>query len=106
VGLTIDVWEEDGLGTARGFFVTLENDCIVLVRELDHQRNNFDYPGPTIFADGWDAVGHGHTLLLDQTLKALSLSKSDVYLEPENRADWLMEIEAELSLYGKNRPID
>ena len=96
LGFKVDVWEEDGLGTTRGFFVQLNDACVVLVRETDHGRKHFGHPGPDVLVDGADALRLGYDKLLEGVLEALLLSKIDVVAEPPDKEKWLTELNRQL----------
>lgn len=92
VGLHVEVWEEDGLGTARGCWVPIGDGIIVLLRELDHARKHHGATGPVVEVDSDDAIAVGFDRLLKSTLAALSLSTDDVSRMPEDKVAWLAEI--------------
>lgn len=94
VGLNIEVWEEDGLGTARGCWVPIRDGMFVLLRELDHAREHLGATGPVVWVDSGDAIAVGFDDLLQSTLDALSLSLEDVNTMPEDKEAWLAQIKA------------
>ncbi|MEL6826847.1 MAG: hypothetical protein AAFN91_11420 [Pseudomonadota bacterium] len=94
VGLSIEVWEEDGLGTARGCWIPIQDGMFVLLRELDHAREHLGATGPVVWVDSDDAIAVGFDDLLHTTLDALSLSLEDVNTIPDDKEAWLAEIKA------------
>ena len=94
VGVNVEVWEEDGLGTARGCWLSVGNGVIVLLREMDHARECLGATGPTVWVDSEDAIAIGFDDLLKSTLDTLSLSMEYVSKAPDDKATWLAEIKA------------
>jgi len=84
----VDVWEEDGLGTKRGFFIELSNACIILVSESDHGRKHLGHPGPVVYVDGLDAIEFGYDALVTESLNRLSLTSQDIYKKIDDKAEW------------------
>lgn len=100
VGLSVEVWEEDGLGTARGCWVPIRDGMFVLLRELDHAREHHGATGPVVWVDSGDAIAKGFDELLKSTLDALSLSMAEVRSVPKDKAAWLAEIKAYVETNG------
>lgn len=82
-GLTIETWEEDGLGTARGGLIKLPSGRIVRLREMVHRVKHYGKRGPDIDADGAEIVSIGIGALCAELLMALNL--------PETAIDWRMD---------------
>jgi hypothetical protein len=77
-GLQVETWEEDGLGTARGGFLRLDNGRIVLIREMDHARQNLGCPGPYIEVDMSELESRGAAEILAEVADAMQLGQDDI----------------------------
>ena len=100
VGLRVEVWDEDGLGTARGCWVPIRDGMVVLLRELDHAREHLGATGPVVWVDSGDAIAVGFDNLLQSTLDALSLSMEEVKTMPDDKEAWFAEIKAHAATRG------
>jgi hypothetical protein len=78
LGLTLESWEEPGLGPARGAFIRLSSGRMILIQELEHLRKSMNILGPDIFADAGDVIAWGVGPLVDEVLAAFGLPKSAV----------------------------
>jgi len=86
--IIIDEWEEDGLGTHRGFFIKTHGDFIVLLSQSDHGMQHLGHKGPIVYVDGQDAVNHGYDALLKATLLTFNLSIGQVSREVNCKVEW------------------
>lgn len=78
--LTLDNWEEDGLGPATNCVFRLPSGIVVLLQELEHLIGRSLAKGPDVYADAGDVEKLGIDEILDETLLALGLKASDVDL--------------------------
>jgi len=76
-GLTVETWEEHGLGRARGMFVQFSSGRVALLRELEHAIKHLGQEGPTIYVDAV-AVASGVERLVAEILEGLGLPNSAV----------------------------
>lgn len=81
LGLEVEEWEEDGLGTARGAFVRIASKRVLLLSELVHARRHLGSKGPAVEVDLDDLDGSGGTgaaaVLLEVT-EGLGLQESEI----------------------------
>jgi len=77
-GLTLEAWEEDGLGAASGFGLKLATGRVVLFTELAHEIKHFGARGPVIYADAGVLVADGAEAIVDEVLAAIGLDRGDV----------------------------
>jgi len=77
-GLTVETWEEDGLGMASGFGLKLATGRVVLFTELAHMIKHFGALGPLVYADAGDMVESGPESIVDEVLAAIGLDRGDV----------------------------
>lgn len=85
--VAIEHWEEDGLGTARGFFLKLPSGRVILLQQMDHVPES-GVAGVTIIVDGGEAVRECHADLLRDVLSGLLLDESVVRWQPEDSGEW------------------
>jgi hypothetical protein len=51
LGMRLISWEEEGLGTATGFFCRLQSGEVLLLEELAHAREHLGAKGPTVYME-------------------------------------------------------
>jgi hypothetical protein len=95
-GFKIEEWQEDGLGSARGFVCRLSSGRLVLIYELAHQVNVLGHPGPNVEMDTSDIARDGIDAPLREVLDAFGLTSADVEgkqndKEAQARAVYLVE---------------
>jgi len=78
LGLEVDVWEEDGLGEAKGCFLQLGTGRVILLRELAHAIEHFGETGPTVFVDTADLALNGPEPIRNEVVEALGLAPDEV----------------------------
>lgn len=86
VGIPLQEWEEDGLGTMRGAVCRLPSGRVVLVRELAHAVRHLGTAGPEISVDAGELAVEGVDALVAEVRAAFGL-------EPEE-LDWVQPAEA------------
>ena len=74
LGIDLQGWDEDGLGPARGAFIRLPSDRVVLIRELAHAAKHLGWRGTDVVADAGDLVVVGVGPLIDEVVSAFELS--------------------------------
>jgi len=77
-GLTVDVWEEDGLGEAKGCFLQLGSGQIIMLRELTHAVERLGEKGANVLVDAADLVLQGGNTISREVAAALGLSREEV----------------------------
>ncbi|HEU0127942.1 MAG TPA: hypothetical protein VFQ48_04970, partial [Pseudonocardiaceae bacterium] len=77
-GFVLDEWEEDGLGSARGFAFVLPSGRIVLLYELAHMDGRTG-SGANVSVDLGDLAAIGPTEIVAEVLSALQLPQSAIY---------------------------
>jgi len=77
-GLTLESWEEDGLGPAIGCLGRLPSGVVIALVEYAHAIAYYDLHGPGIYVDAVDVERHGIESLIAQALSALHLDASNV----------------------------
>lgn len=87
LGVEIERWEEDGLGTARGFFLRLPSGRVILLQQMDYVPES-GVAGVTILVDGGEAVHECHADLLRDVLTGLRLDESVVRWQPDDIGEW------------------
>ena len=89
-GLTLDYWDEDGLGPACGMFIRLPSGLIVLLVELEHAVRHLGAAGPIIHAAATEVVEFGIEPLVSETLEGLKLGRDVIgWIAPQEvSAQW------------------
>jgi hypothetical protein len=77
-GLTVENWEEDGLGRARGMFIRFPSGRVMLLRELEHAIKDLGEEGPTVYVDAGEVVACGVEPLVGEVLEGLGLPSNAV----------------------------
>jgi hypothetical protein len=91
LGLTVQAWEEDGLGPASGAFVRLPSGVVVLMLELEHAVKHLGAKGPTFLVGAADVVAAGAESLVSEILENLGLTKDAiVWMVETETAEYLM----------------
>lgn len=78
LGVTVETWEEDGLGPACGMFLRLPSGRVVLLRELEHAVKRLGAEGPEVFADVGDLAALDVERLVAEVLDDLDLPREQV----------------------------
>ena len=78
LGLEVETWEEDGLGTAHGLWVRLPSGRVILLRELEHAIKHLGEKGPYAYLDAIDVAGCAIEALIDEIVDGLGLTKEVV----------------------------
>ena len=73
-GLSVEKWEEDGLGQATGLFIRLPSGRIVLLRELQHAREYHGEEGPTVHVGAGELGSLGVEPLVAEILEGLDMT--------------------------------
>ena len=88
-GLTVEAWEEDGLGPASGMFIRLPSARVMLWRELEFAIEREAGEGLEVHADAGDLSTFGVEVLVAEALEALDL--------PPDAAAWVASDNAQRS---------
>ncbi len=91
LGLTVQAWDEDGLGPTRGMLIRLSSGTVVLMRELEHAIKHLGAKGPEFDVDASDAVTAGVEPLVSEILDSLGLTRDAVVWMADTeqlRASW------------------
>jgi hypothetical protein len=78
LGIAIQTWDVDGLGSARGFGFRLPSGRVYLLAESDLPVRCQRVAGPSVNADAADVSAHGVVALVDDVVAGLGLSRSEV----------------------------
>lgn len=97
-GLTLDHWDEDGLGPACGMFIRLSSGVIVLLTELEHAIRHHGAAGPIVHAGASEVVEFGIEPLVSETLESLKLGRDTIgWMAPkEVSAHWKAYLRTEM----------
>jgi hypothetical protein len=89
LGFSIDSWEEEGLGPARGAVLRLSTGKLILLQEQEYLIESGTTEGPCVWVDAADLAALGVTLLLHEVLGELGLDLEAVgwRQEPEAQAE-------------------
>ena len=79
LGIKVDVWEEEGLGEAKGCFLQLGSGRIIMLREIDKTIKMFGEKGPTVIVDGADLAQNGWEGIVEEVMDSLGLSREDIF---------------------------
>jgi len=101
LGVEVEFWEEDGLGTARGFALG-PSASPLLVSEQLHSLDIHPLYATVITIDGGEAAAMGHAALLDRALAMLGLERDMVTWVPDDLAGWALRA-AKLLAAGQAR---
>lgn len=77
-GLTVDTWEEAGLGRAHGMFIRFPSGRVMLLRELEHAIKHLGREGPTVHVDAGELAAFGVEPLVAEVLESLGLPSDAV----------------------------
>jgi hypothetical protein len=100
LSLSLQEWEEDGLGPARGCFVKLSSGKVVLIRELEHAVRHHGAGGPTVMVNVGDAANFGLIELVTEVKADLNLSPEQIAWMPPDADAWKAEARKLLKLSG------
>jgi hypothetical protein len=78
LGFSVSVWDEDGLGPARGFVCRLPSGRVFGLQELEHEIRYQWAQGPNVLVDAGDLASQGIEPLLGEVLDGLGLCRADV----------------------------
>ena len=84
-GLTLEQWDEEGLGPARGVWCRLPSGRVVQLYELEYTPEDRGAVGPNVSADLGDISRIGPEKLVDEVLQAFALSRADVSWSQDQR---------------------
>lgn len=85
IGLKVEVWEEDGMGTARGGWVRTATGRIYGFRELEQSRT-LGTMGPSVEVTLEEYAEIGPAVLIPEMLAGLGLTAADVFWTPDGFA--------------------
>lgn len=92
-GLTLDHWEEDGLGPARGAWCRLPSGRVVQLHDLEHMRMHRQTDDSTVSADLADIATLGSAELIREVLHAFGLDSTAVAWRQDESADrWAADV--------------
>jgi hypothetical protein len=78
LGLSVEAWETDGLGRARGMFIRFSSGKVMLLRELEYAIEHLGQEGPTVYVDAGEVAAFGVESLVAEILGGLGLSSDKV----------------------------
>jgi len=76
--LTLEAWDENGLGTMRGCCGRLPSGVVIMLMISDYMVSTGKVRGPDLYADATDVHRLGVDRLLQEALDVLGLTESDV----------------------------
>jgi hypothetical protein len=77
-GLTVETWEEDGLGPACGMFLKFPSGRVMLLRELEHAVEHLGQKGPTVYVGASEVAAVGVEPLVTEVQESLGLKNDAV----------------------------
>src|SRR5262245_43147077 len=84
-GLTVEAWEENGLGPASGFIIGLPSGRAMALRELTYLIEREGAEGPELLADAGDVAAFGVEALVAEMLDALDLPRQAIaWIAPDD----------------------
>ena len=86
----LDVYDEEGLGTFRGFWMTLNFGANIELFQSDHLMKH-GHKGPVVQVDAFDAIKFGHEKLYWGSLHALGLSERHIDMNVDDVDAWMAE---------------
>jgi len=99
IGKTVDVFEEDGLGTMRAFAMkTNFNASFVLIQsdyQVDPSNGERGFKGPIVYVDGYDAIRFGYEKMYWGIIHALGISEKHVDRDYPSPEKWVDDIRNE-----------
>jgi len=78
LGISLETWDEDGLGPALGFTCKLQSGLAILAQELEYVSEKAGAPRTTVLIESCELVELGVERALLDILSAFELSKERV----------------------------
>ena len=78
LGVSLQEWNVDGIGPARGFGFRVPSGRVYLLEEVADSVRFYGARGPTVYVDAADLAGIGAERLVAEFVTELGLSRSEV----------------------------
>jgi hypothetical protein len=106
LGIDVHVWNDDGLGQARGLAFRSSSGRVYLLEELDVAVRYYGATGPGVYVDAADLATVSLDTLVDDVVAALGIARHEVvWVADESLRQSAAAFVAKLSAERANRAL-